>query len=361
MHGTQMAHFGADKPPADAVRLRLRQGRRAHGVRRRLRLHGQGRHRSGRPAREGHAPARDGAAQPHADGVVHRLGGRAHRSASRAASGDLHLALRRRGRLFREEVIMCGVVPLVAAMVGPGAAGTAYIPGLADFVPMVKDVGSMALGGPPLVKAVTGQEITEQELGGSKVHCREVGRRRRRGRGRCGVHRRHQGVPVVLPVALRGEAADHRRARIRSTAATSRCSTSCPSRRASRTTCTRSSSASSITGGSSTSSRGSRKPSSPAWRASAAGRSASSPTTRATWAASSPTTPPTRRRTSSRSATRSTSRSCSCWTCPASWSARKVEHEGIIRHGAKMLHAMARRRCRSSRWWCARATAPATT
>jgi acetyl-CoA carboxylase carboxyltransferase component len=79
------------------------------------------------------------------------------------------------GHLFREEVIMSGVVPLVAAMVGPGAAGTAYIPGLADFVPMVKDKSSMALAGPPLVKAVTGQEISEQELGGSKVHCEKSG------------------------------------------------------------------------------------------------------------------------------------------------------------------------------------------
>ena len=51
---------------------------------------------------------------------------------------------------------MSGVVPQVAAMVGPGAAGTAYIPGLADFVPMVKDIGSLALAGPALVKAVTG-------------------------------------------------------------------------------------------------------------------------------------------------------------------------------------------------------------
>jgi methylmalonyl-CoA decarboxylase subunit alpha len=70
---------------------------------------------------------------------------------------------------------MSGVVPLVAAMVGPGAAGTAYIPGLADFVPMVKEVGSMALAGPPLVKAVTGQEISEQDLGGSKVHTEKSG------------------------------------------------------------------------------------------------------------------------------------------------------------------------------------------
>jgi methylmalonyl-CoA decarboxylase subunit alpha len=79
------------------------------------------------------------------------------------------------GHLFREQVIMSGVVPQVAAMVGPGAAGTAYIPGLADFVPMVKDVGSMALGGPPLVKAMTGEDISEQELGGSKVHSTKSG------------------------------------------------------------------------------------------------------------------------------------------------------------------------------------------
>lgn len=79
------------------------------------------------------------------------------------------------GHLFREQVIMSGVVPQVAAMVGPGAAGTAYIPGLADFVPMVKGIGSLALAGPPLVKAVTGQEIDEQALGGSKVHSEVSG------------------------------------------------------------------------------------------------------------------------------------------------------------------------------------------
>jgi methylmalonyl-CoA decarboxylase subunit alpha len=79
------------------------------------------------------------------------------------------------GHLFREQVHMSGVVPQVAAMVGPGAAGTAYIPGLADFVPMVKDIGSLALGGPPLVRAMTGEDISEQELGGSKVHTTRSG------------------------------------------------------------------------------------------------------------------------------------------------------------------------------------------
>jgi acetyl-CoA carboxylase carboxyltransferase component len=79
------------------------------------------------------------------------------------------------GALFREEVVMSGVVPLVAALMGPCAAGTAYIPGLADFVPMVRGRGSMALAGPHLVRAAVGENVTQEELGGSRVHCRKSG------------------------------------------------------------------------------------------------------------------------------------------------------------------------------------------
>jgi acetyl-CoA carboxylase carboxyltransferase component len=79
------------------------------------------------------------------------------------------------GHLFREEVIASGVIPQVAAMLGPCAAGTAYIPGLADFVPMVKGRGSMALAGPHLVRAAVGEDVTQEELGGSRVHCRKSG------------------------------------------------------------------------------------------------------------------------------------------------------------------------------------------
>jgi acetyl-CoA carboxylase carboxyltransferase component len=79
------------------------------------------------------------------------------------------------GHLFREEVVMSGVIPQVAALMGPCAAGTAYIPGLADFVPMVKGRGSMALAGPHLVRAAIGEEVTQEELGGSRVHCRKSG------------------------------------------------------------------------------------------------------------------------------------------------------------------------------------------
>jgi acetyl-CoA carboxylase carboxyltransferase component len=70
---------------------------------------------------------------------------------------------------------MSGVVPQVSAMLGPCAAGTAYIPGLSDFVPMVRGTSSMSLGGARLVKAATGEDVTDLEMGGSQVHCHESG------------------------------------------------------------------------------------------------------------------------------------------------------------------------------------------
>ena len=79
------------------------------------------------------------------------------------------------GWLFQEEVVMSGVMPLIAAMLGPCSAGTAYIPALSDFVPMVSGRGSLALAGPHVVKAVTGEDVSQEELGGAKVHCRQSG------------------------------------------------------------------------------------------------------------------------------------------------------------------------------------------
>ena len=79
------------------------------------------------------------------------------------------------GHLFREEVVASGVIPQIAALMGPCAAGTAYIPGLADFVPMVRGRGSMALAGPHLVRAAVGEDVTQEELGGSRIHCRKSG------------------------------------------------------------------------------------------------------------------------------------------------------------------------------------------
>ncbi len=75
------------------------------------------------------------------------------------------------GSVFYELIQMSGVIPTVAAVMGPCAAGTAYIPALCDFIPMVAGTSSMALAGPPLVKAVTGEEISVEDLGGTSVHC----------------------------------------------------------------------------------------------------------------------------------------------------------------------------------------------
>ena len=143
------------------------------------------------------------------------------------------------GHLFREEVVMSGVIPQVAALMGPCAAGTAYIPGLADFVPMVKGRGSMALAGPHLVRAAVGEDVTQEELGGSRVHCRKsgVGDLEVADDAEC-IERIKQYLEL-LPAELRAGAADRGRPTTRSTAATRSCSTSCPSPTASPTTCTR--------------------------------------------------------------------------------------------------------------------------
>ena len=155
------------------------------------------------------------------------------------------------GHLFREEVTMSGVVPQVAALMGPCAAGTAYIPALADFVPMVKGRGSMALAGPHLVKAVTGEDVTQEELGGSRVHCRRSGVADLEATPTRSASRRSSATWRSFPRTARSRRRCGRRA-IPSSAPTTTCSTSCPSRTASPTTCTRSSAGSWTTASGST-------------------------------------------------------------------------------------------------------------
>lgn len=79
------------------------------------------------------------------------------------------------GGLFKEQVEMSGLIPQIAAVMGPTAAGTSYIAALADFVPIVQGIGTMALAGPALVKAAVGETVDIHELGGSKVHAQKSG------------------------------------------------------------------------------------------------------------------------------------------------------------------------------------------
>ena len=61
---------------------------------------------------------------------------------------------------------------------GSCTAGGAYVPAMSDETIIVKGTGTIFLGGPPLVKAATGEEVTAEELGGADVHTRHLGRRR---------------------------------------------------------------------------------------------------------------------------------------------------------------------------------------
>lgn len=60
-------------------------------------------------------------------------------------------------------------------MLGSCTAGGAYVPAMSDEVVMVKQRGTVFLGGPPLVQAATGEIVTAEELGGANLHCEESG------------------------------------------------------------------------------------------------------------------------------------------------------------------------------------------
>ena len=66
-------------------------------------------------------------------------------------------------------------IPQIAVVMGSCTAGGAYVPAMSDETVIVKGTGTIFLGGPPLVKAATGEEVTAEELGGADVHCRESG------------------------------------------------------------------------------------------------------------------------------------------------------------------------------------------
>ena len=80
------------------------------------------------------------------------------------------------GRIFYNMARMSGKgIPQIAAVLGSCTAGGAYIPAMADETIIVEGNGTIFLGGPPLVKAATGEEVTAEELGGADVHTRISG------------------------------------------------------------------------------------------------------------------------------------------------------------------------------------------
>ncbi|ELG2961371.1 methylcrotonoyl-CoA carboxylase [Vibrio fluvialis] len=80
------------------------------------------------------------------------------------------------GRIFYNQARMSAQgIPQIAVVMGLCTAGGAYIPAMADVAIIVKQQGTIFLAGPPLVKAATGEVVTDEELGGADVHCKKSG------------------------------------------------------------------------------------------------------------------------------------------------------------------------------------------
>ena len=77
--------------------------------------------------------------------------------------------------IFQRNVMASGVIPQISAILGPCAGGAVYSPAITDFIFMVDDISHMFITGPNVIKEVTGENVTFEKLGGSKVHSEESG------------------------------------------------------------------------------------------------------------------------------------------------------------------------------------------
>ena len=92
---------------------------------------------------------------------------------ARIQEGALSLAAY--GDIFLRNTLFSGVVPQISVIVGPAAGGAVYSPAITDFVFMVNGTGQMYITGPDVIKAVTGEEVTHEELGGAVPHSTRSG------------------------------------------------------------------------------------------------------------------------------------------------------------------------------------------
>src|SRR5205823_2888762 len=80
------------------------------------------------------------------------------------------------GRIFFNQARMSALgIPQIAVVMGSCTAGGAYVPAMSDETVIVRGTGTIFIGGPPLVKAATGQDVSAEELGGADVHARQSG------------------------------------------------------------------------------------------------------------------------------------------------------------------------------------------
>src|SRR3954447_18872985 len=79
------------------------------------------------------------------------------------------------GGIFHRNVMASGVTPQISVIMGPCAGGAFYSPALTDFIFMVEDTSYMFITGPDVVKTVTGEDVSQQELGGAQAHHSKSG------------------------------------------------------------------------------------------------------------------------------------------------------------------------------------------
>jgi len=84
-------------------------------------------------------------------------------------------ALHGYGRIFYRNTLNSGVIPQISAIMGPCAGGAVYSPGLTDFIFMVEGTSQMFITGPQVIKTVTGEEVSMEDLGGAATHNRVSG------------------------------------------------------------------------------------------------------------------------------------------------------------------------------------------
>src|SRR5213078_1854117 len=77
------------------------------------------------------------------------------------------------GEVFKRNVIASGVIPQISVIMGPCAGGDVYSPAMTDFIFMVRDTSYMFVTGPDVVKTVTNEVVTAEELGGATVHTKK--------------------------------------------------------------------------------------------------------------------------------------------------------------------------------------------
>jgi len=85
------------------------------------------------------------------------------------------VALSQYGEIFKRNVRASGVIPQISVIMGPSAGGAVYSPALTDFVIMVNKTSNMFITGPDVIKAVTGEEVAMEDLGGGLTHSSKTG------------------------------------------------------------------------------------------------------------------------------------------------------------------------------------------